>query len=363
MYLSFSGKKITHLVAVVPSQVSRFIDELDQYTFSREKSLKLKEIMGFDEHRIAPDSITASDLCEFGFNKLVSDSELDASRVDALIFISHTPDHFLPPTSSILHGKLGLKEDCLCFDINHGCAGYIVGLQQAFMLLESEGIDCVALLNGDTLSRKVNKQDRNSYPIIGDAGAVTIIENDPDANTIQVFTKNRGKDALALKIPAGGFRMPSTKNTAIAQDTGDGNFRSLDNLSMEGASVFAFVQSEVPKMVNDILETASLVKDDVDFYIFHQPNRFMLEKLADKIGVSRSKVPNNIVERFGNSNSVTIPINLSHNLPEELQGKKNIRLMLAGFGVGLTWGGMIWDLGNLQTCEVIEYSGEKSWKN
>lgn len=358
MILSYSGKKITDIITVVPSNVHKFENEVDQYSFSREKSLKLKKIMGFDEHRLAPKNVTASDLCEFGFSKLVNDHGLEPSSIDALIFISHTPDHFLPPTSSILHGKLGLKEDCLCFDINHGCAGYIVGLQQAFMLLENEGITKVALLNGDTLSKKVNKKDRNSYPVVGDAGSVTIVENDTASKPLNVYLKNRGKDALALKIPAGAFRMPSTPETAITADIGDGNFRSLDDLNMEGASVFAFVQSEVPLMVEEILKYESLSKEDIDYYMFHQPNRFMLEKLADKLGILRSKLPNNIVEKFGNSNSVTIPINLTYNLSDKLKSKESTKLMLAGFGVGLTWGGVVLEMSELNVCEIIEYTGE-----
>ena len=358
MFLSFSGKKITDLVAVVPKNVSRFEDELDQYSFSREKSLKLMEIMGFREHRIAPETTTAADLCEYGFNHLVNNGRLDPETIDALIFISHTPDHFVPPTSSILHGKLGLGEDCLCFDINHGCAGFIVGLQQAFMLLENQGIQRVALLNGDTLSRKVNKKDRNSFPVVGDAGSVTIIENDSLGKPVKVFTKNRGKDALVLKIPAGAFRLPSSPETAIAQDVGDGNYRSLDNLNMEGASVFAFVQSEVPKMVEEILENENLSKDEVDFYMFHQPNRFMLEKLADKIRVAWEKMPNNIVENFGNSNSVTIPVNLAFNLSDQLKGDESLKLMMCGFGVGLTWSGLVWDVAGLKSCDLIEYEEE-----
>lgn len=356
MILNFSGKKITDIVSVVPSQISKFEDEIENYSFSKVKCMKLKDIMGFDEHRIAPEHVTASDLCEYAFNHLVNEKGLEIDSIDALIFVTHTPDHFIPPTSSILHGKLGLKEDCLCFDINQGCTGFILGLQQAFMLLEQEGINKVALLNGDTLSRKINKKDRNSFPVVGDAGAVTIIENDNNQNDIKVFTKNRGKDAMVLKIPAGGFRMPSTEETAKDIDVGDGNFRSQDNLNMEGASVFSFVQLEVPIMVDKILITNNLTKDDIDFYMFHQPNKFMLEKLADKIGVSRNKMPNNIVEKFGNSNSVTIPINITHNLSNELTSKdKKIKICLAGFGVGLTWGSMILDMGSLNSCELIEY--------
>lgn len=355
MILNFKGKKITDIVSVVPSQISKYEDEIENYSFSRAKCMKLKEIMGFDEHRIAPENITASDLCEFAFNHLVENKGLDRESIDAMIFVTHTPDHFIPPTSSILHGKLGLKEDCLCFDINHGCAGFVVGLQQAFMLLEQDGINKVALLNGDTLSRKINKRDRNSFPVVGDAGAVTIIENDNSASDIKVFTKNRGKDAMVLKIPAGAFRMPSNEETGKDIDVGDGNFRSLDNLNMEGASVFSFVQVEVPLMVDEILKANNLSKDEIDFYMFHQPNKFMLEKLADKIEVPREKMPNNIVEIYGNSNSVTIPVNITHNLGSLLLEDKKLKLCLAGFGVGLTWASMILDMGSLNSCELIEY--------
>lgn len=355
MILNFKGKKITDIVSVVPSQISKYEDEIENYSFSRAKCMKLKEIMGFDEHRIAPENITASDLCEFAFNHLVDNKGLDRESIDAMIFVTHTPDHFIPPTSSILHGKLGLKEDCLCFDINHGCAGFIVGLQQAFMLLEQDGINKVALLNGDTLSRKINKKDRNSFPVVGDAGAVTIIENDSSASDIKIFTKNRGKDAMVLKIPAGAFRMPSNDETSKDIDVGDGNFRSLDNLNMEGASVFSFVQVEVPLMVDEILKANNLSRDEIDFYMFHQPNKFMLEKLADKIEVPREKMPNNIVEIYGNSNSVTIPVNITHNLGSQLLEDKKLKLCLAGFGVGLTWASMILDMGSLNSCELIEY--------
>lgn len=355
MLLNFKGKKITDIVSVVPSQVSKYEDEIENYSFSRAKCMKLKEIMGFDEHRIAPEEVTASDLCEFAFNHLVENKGLRRETIDAMIFVTHTPDHFIPPTSSILHGKLGLKEDCLCFDINHGCAGFIVGLQQAFMLLEQEGINKVALLNGDTLSRKINKRDRNSFPVVGDAGAVTIIENDSCASTIKVFTKNRGKDAMVLKIPAGAFRIPSNEETSKDIDVGDGNFRSLNNLNMEGTSVFSFVQVEVPLMVDEILKASNISKDEIDFYMFHQPNKFMLEKLADKIEVPREKMPNNIVEIYGNSNSVTIPVNITHNLGSRLMEDKKLKLCLAGFGVGLTWASMILDMGSLNSCELIEY--------
>ena len=358
MILTFNhGKKVTDIVSVVPSDVSMFVDEISNYNFSKAKSLKLKDVIGFDQHRLAPPDTTAADLCQFAFEYLRDKKKLLVKSIDALIFISHSPDHFIPPTSSILHGKLDLKEDCLCFDINHGCAGYMVGLQQAFMLLDQQGIDRVALLTGDTISKKVSNRDRNIFPVIGDAGAVSIIENDHSSQPVRVFTKNRGRDAMVLKIPAGAFRQPNSQATALLEQSDDGNFRSLNDLHMEGGSVFSFVQSEIPLMIDELLANEGMSKDDIDYFIFHQPNRFMLEKLADKTGISRKRMPNNIVENFGNSNSTTIPVNISYNLSEVVTKPNSLKFMLAGFGVGLTWSGSILNLSNLNTCELIEYDG------
>ena len=356
MILTFNhGKRITDIISVVPNNVSMFINEMGNYNFSQEKSLKLKDIMGFDRHRLASPDTTAADLCSFAFDHLCDKKKLLPSSIDALIFVTHSPDHFIPPTSSILHGKLDLKEDCLCFDINHGCAGYMVGLQQAFMLLEQKGINRVALLTGDTISRKVSNRDRNIFPVIGDAGAVSIVENNYDSPPVRVFTKNRGKDAMALTIPAGAFRLPHDEATGLIHQSDDGNYRSLDDLHMEGASVFSFVQSEVPSMIDEILADEGIDKDDIDYFIFHQPNRFMLEKLADKIGIDRKRMPNNVVEKFGNSNSTTIPVNITHNFSEIVTKPNNLKFLLAGFGVGLTWSCSVFSLSGLNSCELIEY--------
>ena len=134
----------------------------------------------------------------------------------------------------------------------------------------------------------------------------------------------------------------------------NGNFRSLDNLVMKGDEVFNFVQTEVPPMIDSLLHTASVSKEDVDYYMFHQPNRFMLQKLADKIGVDRNKMPCNIVENFGNASGVSIPTNITYNLGSEMLNNE-YQLCLAGFGVGLTWASLILKTGNLNFCEIINY--------
>lgn len=222
------------------------------------------------------------------------------------------------------------------------------------MLLEQEEINKVLLLNADVLSRKVSKKDRNSNPLIGDAASITVIEKDQDNSTIYGFLKMDGRHADALMIPAGAFRLPCSNETQEVTEDATGNFRSLENLVMKGDEVFNFVQREVPPMVEELLHYSGYSKDEIDWYLFHQPNKFMLNKLADKLGVSRDRMPSNIVENFGNASGVTIPTNISYNLSDQLLGHTNL-VCFAGFGIGLTWASLVMKLGNLHFNQIINY--------
>jgi 3-oxoacyl-[acyl-carrier-protein] synthase-3 len=161
-----------------------------------------------------------------------------------------------------------------------------------------------------------------------------------------------GEGAFALQIPAGGARLPSSPETAILEEDMNGNLRSKNDLVMKGDEVFNFVQTEVPPLIEELYNYSKIGKDDVDFYMFHQPNKFMLNKLADRLGVDREKMPSNIVENFGNSSGVTIPLAITFNLGDNLCSQK-YRLCLSGFGVGLTWAAMMIDMKELSFCKII----------
>jgi len=354
MNLEFKNKRISGILTILPSREVKFEDEMDNYNFSRAKSLKLKLAMGYNKHRIVEEGTCASDLLVFGMNHLINNNLLNKDDIDALILVTQSPDYFMPPTSNIIQGKLGLKQDVICMDINQGCAGYILGLIQSFMLLDQPEIHKVVLLNADVLSRKVSKRDRNSNPLIGDGASITVVERSSEECTIYGSIKMDGSHADALMIPAGAFKMPSSVETAEMKEDANGNFRSLDNLVMQGDDVFNFVQREVPPMIESLLERADVKKDDVDGFMFHQPNKFMLDKLADRIGVPREKMPSNIVANFGNSSGVTVPINIVFNVGEKLTHESKM-LCLAGFGVGLTWGTLLINFSNLHFCESIDY--------
>ncbi len=354
MNFTFSNRKISGVLAIVPANEISFMDEMANYNFSPARSLKLKEVMGYDRHRIVNGPVCVSDLACFGMEHLFGRGLLGRGEFEGLIVVTQSPDYFLPPTSSVIQGRLGLKQDLFCLDINQGCAGFLIGLIQGFLLLDQPSIRKVVLINADVLSRKTSPKDRGSFPLIGDAASISILERCDDPATIHANLKMDGARHEALMIPAGGFRLPSGPETSVLEHDGENNFRAKDNLRMDGAAVFNFVQVEVPPMIEDLLASAGNTKDAVDIFLFHQPNRFMLQKLADKMKVPYEKMPMNVVEHYGNSGAVTIPVAIAHNLREILPLRK-LRACLAGFGVGLTWASMLMPLGPFDFCEITDY--------
>ncbi|HUS87744.1 MAG TPA: ketoacyl-ACP synthase III [Bacteroidales bacterium] len=354
MNLTFHNKSITGILTVLPSKAINFDDEIDNYNFSRAQSMKLKLAMGYKQRRVVDEDVCSSDLCIHGLEYLFEEKFLAKDEIDALILVTQSPDHFMPPTSNIIQGRLGLKEDIICLDINQGCAGYIIGLIQSFLMLEQESINKVALLNVDVLSSKVSNKDRNSNPLIGDGASVTIVEKSIIPSTIHANIKMDGQKADVLMIPAGGFRLPSSKATAKLEKDSSGNERAKDHLVMKGDDVFNFIMTKVPPLINSLLEQAQKDIEDIDYFMFHQPNKFILKKLADKLDVPYEKMPNNVVENFGNASGVSIPTAITHNLQEKLIHDE-ANLCLAGFGVGLTWSSMLIQLKNLKFCKTINY--------
>jgi len=348
----FKGKKIEGILSIVPQTEVLFEDEVSNYSFPVKQTLKLKKLMGYEKHRIVKDKTASSDLCIVGLKRIFSEGWIKKEDIGAIIVVTSTPDYQLPGVSSIIHGTFNLANEVMCFDLMQGCTGFIQGLIQAFMVLEHLVEKKVVLFNVDVLSKKVSKQDRNSYPLIGDAAAITILSNDISADDIYVNSYNDGSRRDALIIPAGGSRMPCTSKTAEMKDkANDGNYRSLDNLTMNGTDVFEFVQAEVPPMIDETIKFANCSISDIDWMLFHQPNKFMLRKLVDKLEVPYEKVPMNIVENFGNSSGVCIPLNITFNLANQLK-TNSYKCCLSAFGSGLSWGAIILNLENLNFCDL-----------
>ena len=351
---TFQNKRISGILSVLPQREITFEEEMANYNFPLAKSMKLKLAMGFNKHRIVDENTNVSDLAVFGINYLLDNNLIKKEDISALILVTQSPEHFLPATSNIIQGKANLGKDMLCMDINQGCAGYIIGLIQAYMLLDQADIKKVLLINADVLSQKISKRDRNSFPLAGDAACLTVVERSDVPEIINAVVNMDGKGAYTLQIPAGGFKIPCSSETAEMKEDENGNFRSLENLVMKGDEVFNFVQKEVPPMIEELLIISGKKKEEIDYYFFHQPNKFMLHKLADKIGVPREKMPANIVENFGNASGATIPINISFNLGTDAVAH-TYEVCFAGFGVGLTWAAIEQPLGKLAFNQIIYY--------
>ncbi len=352
MITYFHGKRITSMLGILPEKVSFFDDEVDNYSFPAKQTMRLKKIMGYDQHRLAKDSSTVSDFAVYGLTYMLENGWLQREDIGAIITVTLCPDYFVPHISNIVQKKCNLDVDVVCYDIAQGCCGFLVGLSQAFMILEHTKDKKVVLINGDVLSHKVSKRDRNDFPLIGDGCTIAIVESGGD-DDIYYEMHTDGSRGDALIIPAGAFRMPSTPETAVMVDQGDGNFRSLDNICMDGGGVFTFVQNEVPLMINKAFERTGKKKEDIDWFLFHQPNKFMLQKLTQKVGISEEKTPMNLVEKFGNLSGACIPMTAIYNIKDVLLNKST-KCCLSAFGSGLAWGMMFITIGKMDYCTIVE---------
>lgn len=352
MQTIFTGKKVSAILGILPEKESLFDDEVGNYSFPEKQTLRLKRVMGYEKHRISKKTSSAADFAIFGLKHMLQENWISREEIGAVVVVTLCPDYYVPHISNIVQGELGLSQDTLCIDMSQGCCGFLLGLAESFMLLEHLEDKKIVLVNVDILSHKVSSRDRNDYPLIGDAATVTIIENAEDAKEIYYEMHMDGTRRDALKIPAGAFRRPSTPETGIMEDIGDGNFRALDHMHMDGSAVFNFVQTEVPPLIQNVLKNTGNEVDDIDYYLFHQPNKFMLQKLAEKIGIPFEKLPMNLVENYGNPSGASIPLVTVHNLKKELKENK-YKCCLSAFGSGLAWGAVVMELGNLKNCEML----------
>lgn len=350
MITSFKGKKISGIIGILPE--NEYDYDIETKAFQDTHTKRLKRIMGYGKRRAAKSTTTTSDLCVFGMNYLLKQEWIKKEDIGAIIVVTISPDHYVPHVSNIIHGEFDLPHDIVCIDLPQACAGYVLGLMQAFMLLEHMTDKKVLLFTGDVLCRK-DPETPLAYPVFGGDGAsVSIIENDKTASDIYMNVYNDGANRNMLIIPAGGFRLPRSPETGVLVDTGDGTMRTKNCMWMDGSSVFNFVQREVPPLIEELVKYSGKQMEQIDWFFFHQPNKFMLQKLADKMKVPYEKMPMNVVGDFGNSNSNTVPFAMVSNLADELK-KYNYSCCMSGFGAGLTWASAIIEAGNMQFCEML----------
>lgn len=345
---AFGNISVKGVAAAVPLATRSLSAESDQ--FGTEEIKKISASTGVNSRHISL-SLTTADLCQAAAERLLAETGCPATEVDALIFVSQTPDYPLPATSCLLQSRLGLTKDCAALDVNLGCSGYVYGLWLASGMIASGAVQRVLLLVGDTIPRVCSPQDRSTSLLFGDAGTATLLEwaEETDRSYFALGTDGEGGDHL--KIPAGGYRKRCNPEAFIRQEYEAGNRRSESELYMNGAEVFAFTLRVVPPLVNTVLSRAGLKVSDVDYFVFHQANQFMLQHLFKRLKIPREKGVIGLGD-FGNTSSASIPLAMVTELRDGLR-TKHMTLMLAGFGVGLSWAGASLRCGPMVVPELV----------
>jgi len=345
---SIDGIKFDAIYSCVPH---RKVKSSDYYHFSEAESLLFEKTTGIKERRVASEEITCSDLCYRAAENLLKDTRVDRGEIEVLIFVSQSPDHFLPSTAIILQERLKLPQNCMAFDINLGCSGYVYGLSVISSLLKN-GLKKGLLLVGDKSTISTSFNDKSTHPLFGDAGTATLLSCDEQADSMFFNLQSDGSGKDAIIIEYGHSRFPYNKYIDEEIEYDPGIKRSRNHLALDGVKVFNFALKEVAKSINQCLEYAQISKEKVDFFVLHQANKLINDSVRKKMKVTEDKFPMSI-SKFGNTSSASIPLTISVSLQEQIK-KQHLTLLLSGFGVGLSWASVSLKIGPIPV-KLIEY--------
>jgi len=329
---SIKNIRVSDISACVPKRVVRTVD-YDLMT-EKEKQIFINGT-GVKERRVADDKTCTSDLCFEAASKIISDREIDPDTIDIVVFVSQSPDYYLPATSILLQQRLGLKTSTIAFDMSLGCCGYIYGMAVISNFLTLTGMKRGLLLCGDKSSLSTNPKDKSTYPLFGDAGTATMLEFDPFAEPLYFNLQSDGSGKDAIIIPGGGTRNPLNKNTLIEREVAPGIIRNERDLVLDGVEVFNFALREVKPNIEKLLSYSNQSITDFDYLVMHQANKLMNETVRKKLKFPIEKTPYSL-GKFGNTSSASIPLTFVSELSSlDVRDKM---MLLSGFGVGFSWG-------------------------
>jgi 3-oxoacyl-[acyl-carrier-protein] synthase-3 len=345
---SVPGVKLSGLSVCVPANTE---DNLEADVLpENERDLFVKTV-GIRFRRVVHKGVTASDLCLEAANQLLNEMGWRRDDVNVLIFITQTPDYIIPNTSSVLQEKLRLSKNCLVFDINLGCSGYVYGLSVISSIMQNIPNAKGLLLVGDVSTSIISKADKSTAPLFSDAGSATALENKA-GSVIHFNLQTDGREHEDIMVPDGGFRNKTNAESFTLKEYEKGITRSKLDMKLDGLKIFNFALREVAPNINLLLEQNSIDKNKIDYYVFHQANLLMLESVRRKLKVDSDKVPYSLHD-YGNTSSATIPLTMLANLSEKLSSGKT-RWVLSGFGVGLSWGSAYIETENVTCLPIIE---------
>jgi 3-oxoacyl-[acyl-carrier-protein] synthase-3 len=330
------------MASCVPKRVLSNIDDCPpQMRSARERVVRN---IGIETRRICSEWQYFSDLAFDATEKLLEELKWERDEIDALIVVTQSPDYPIPATAIIMQDRLKLKATTIAFDINLGCSAYAFGLHVLGSMISAGGIKKGLVLVGDKSASVIE-------PLFSDAGTATALEYDPDAPPMYFDLNSDGSGYQAIMLPVGGHREPIGLQHMTPVKDEDGIWRYPGALILDGPAVLSFSTQRVPPAVRNLLEYAACPIEDVDYFIFHQANRMINETIRKKLGLPAEKVPSTLHD-FGNTSGASLPVTMTARIREALmEGKKKV--LMSGFGIGLSWGSCIVDIENAVFPEMI----------
>jgi 3-oxoacyl-[acyl-carrier-protein] synthase-3 len=302
---------------------------------------KIYELTGINNRYVVEEE-TSADLAVKSGEKFFSKYPETKEQIDYIIFCTQSPDYFLPTSACLVQDRLGLSKEVGAIDVNQGCSGFVYSLGLAKGLIESDQAANVLVITADTYSRFINDKDKSVRTLFGDASACCLVSISEDSKKICPLVHGTdGSGGKNLIVPHGGMRSPISDDSFIENIDENNNVRAPSNLYMNGSAIYTFTLKEIPKVFNSILARNDISFDEIDLVVLHQANKFMLDSLQKKLKIPDNKMHRSY-EHFGNTVSSTIPIGLKIEMEKGYEGSKKV--LILGFGVGLSWAGTIIDI-------------------
>lgn len=340
-YSTLKRVRFAGMAACVPKNIVS--NEFDCPPQIRSERQRLVRNIGIEYRRMCFEWQNFSDLALEASKGLLEELKWLPSEVDGVIVVSQSPDYLIPSTAIILQDKLSISKASIAFDINLGCSGYPFGIQVLGSLIETGAVKKGLLLVGD-------KGATFNDPLFSDAGTATALEYSENASPMYFDLNSDGGGHKTILLPVGGHREPYGLRHLIATPDENNILKSPGQLILDGPGILNFSMREIPVAVNTILEKSGVSKDAIDYFIFHQANKMINQTLRKKLNLPEEKTPSSLAD-FGNTSGASIPVTMTARIREQLL--QNKKLLLCGFGVGLSWGTCILDVENAVFPELI----------
>src|SRR5262249_4687861 len=323
--LRFSNARLSGIVTTVGEKRVLFEEEGNQLGLQPNEITRLQRAIGLNARYVVSNGETTVDLCEASARRLLEGLDVAPSSVAGLILVTQSPDYAAPSSAIELQHRLGLPVSSMAFDINLGCSGFVCGGAMGCGLVEA-GLERILVGAGDVASRFIDASDHTFAPLMGDAGSAALLERRPAESMYQLYSDGSGQRAIY------------TPNSGLKSDPRDEGLPAM--MRMDGAEVFNFTVQRVPDLVKDILSFSERSVEDIDFFVMHQPNRYILKNIQKRLKIDEAKFPMSTQSVYGNQSSASIPGTISGFLSKSYQNSR-LTSVFGGFGIGLSWGACV----------------------